>query len=203
MTGRQKIALIAPLILMAVMYPIFQLWNLVFEDNWRIAWYGGLATYWLLWGAIVPWWILGKESILRIIRPQKLTLRIFLLVLFPLLMTFLYKNTAGMEYDKPDVLIFLLVVSSAFGNGFFEEVFWRGVYMELFPDNLLFRMVWPSIWFSLWHYIPGSLSPSGNVAGLMIGAAIMGFYWSFLAKQTGTIWWGILAHVIGGLIVIA
>ena len=203
MTGRQKIALIAPLILMAVMYPIFQLWNLVFEDNWRIAWYCGLATYWLLWGAKVPWWILGKESILRIIRPQKLTLRIFLLVLFPLLMTFLYKNTAGMEYDKPDVLIFLLVVSSAFGNGFFEEVFWRGIYMELFPDNLLFRMVWPSIWFSLWHYIPGSLSPSGNVAGLMIGAAIMGFYWSFLAKQTGTIWWGILAHVIGGFIVIA
>ena len=26
---------------------------------------------------------------------------------------------------------------------------------------------------------------------------------SFLAKKTGTIWWGILAHIIGGLIVVA
>jgi membrane protease YdiL (CAAX protease family) len=203
MTGRQKIALIAPLILMAVMYPIFQLWRDVFETNWRISWYCGLASYWLLWGAIFPWWLIGKEGIRRVFRHQKLNLWIFLLVLFPLLMTFFYKNIGGMVYEKPDVLIFLLVVSSAFGNGIFEEVFWRGVYMALFPDNLLWRMVWPSVWFSLWHYLPGSMSPTGNVWGLMAGAAIMGFYWSFMAKKTGTIWWGIIAHIIGGLIVIA
>lgn len=203
MTGRQKIALIAPLILIAVMYPIFQFWGAVFEANWRIAWYFGLVSYWLIWGGLFSWWILGKESVRRIIQPQRLTLKIFLLVLFPLLMTFIYKNVGGMVYEKPDMLIFLLVVSSAFGNGFFEEVFWRGVYMELFPNKLLMRMVLPTLWFSLWHYIPGSLSPTGNVWGLMTGAAIMGFYWSFLAKKTGTIWWGIIAHVVGGLIVIA
>jgi len=203
MTGRQKIAFIAPLVLIVVMYPIFQFWHGLFEANWRMAWYYGLASYWLLWGGLFSWVIIGKERIRRLIQPRKLNLKIFLLVLFPLLMTFIYKNIGGMVYEKPDMLIVLLVVSSAFGNGFFEELFWRGVYMELFPDKLFFRMVWPTLWFSLWHYLPGSLSPIGNVWGLMTGAAIMGFYWSFLAKKTGTIWWGILAHIIGGLIVIA
>jgi hypothetical protein len=31
----------------------------------------------------------------------------------------------------------------------------------------------------------------------------MGFYLAFLAKRTGTIWWTIVAHTIGGMIMIA
>lgn len=30
----------------------------------------------------------------------------------------------------------------------------------------------------------------------------MGFYLSFLAKRTGTIWWTIVAHTLGGMIMI-
>jgi hypothetical protein len=36
----------------------------------------------------------------------------------------------------------------------------------------------------------------------MIGAGLMGFYLSFLANRTGTIWWTIIAHAIGGFIMI-
>lgn len=198
--NKKKIAIVAPLVLIAMMYPIFQF--LAGKYGERIGWYLGLVLYWLIWGGVFSWSMIGKESILRIIRPQKFTLRILLLILFPLLMAALYKYIPGMDYEKPSVWIFLLLVSTNFGNGFFEELLWRGVYMSLFPDSLIFRIIWPSIWFALWHYVPGSVIANGNVIGLIIGSGLMGLYLSFLAKKTGTIWWTILTHTIGGFIMI-
>jgi membrane protease YdiL (CAAX protease family) len=198
--NKKKIAIVAPLVLIAMMYPIFQFLAGMYGE--RIGWYLGLVLYWLIWGGAFSWSMIGKESILRIIRPQKFTLRILLLILFPLLMAALYKYIPGMDYEKPSVWIFLLLVSTNFGNGFFEELLWRGVYMSLFPDSLIFRIIWPSIWFALWHYVPGSVIANGNVIGLIIGSGLMGLYLSFLAKKTGTIWWTILTHTIGGYIMI-
>ena len=100
------------------------------------------------------------------------------------------------------LLMIGLLVSTNFGNGFFEEILWRGLFMELFPTRILFCIVWPSVWFGLAHYAPGSVAPNGNPVGLMIGAGMMGFYLSFLAQKTGTIWWGIIAHALGGFIMI-
>jgi len=202
MSSKQKIVVISPLILIGMMYPVFHILAGAFGENWRIAWYLGLIFYWLIWGVVFPWLMIGKESIRRIIRPQKLDAKTLSFVLFPLIMAGLFRFISGMEYEKPSVWIFLLLISTNLGNGFFEEVLWRGVYMELFPDSILFRIVWPSIWFALWHYAPGSVSPSGNVIGLIIGSGLMGFYLSFLAKKTGTIYWTIIAHTIGGFIMV-
>jgi len=200
MNNRQKLAIIAPLVLIVVMYPIFQLLSEAFGET--IGWYLGLVIYWLIWGAVFPLAIIGKESIRTIIRPQKLNKRIFLLVLFPVLLASLYRFIPGMGYQKPSVWIFLLLLSTTFGNGFFEEVLWRGVYMKQFPNNILFRIIWPSIWFALWHIAPGSVHSDGNLIALMIGAGVFGFYLSFLAKQTETVWWSILVHTLSGIIMI-
>jgi membrane protease YdiL (CAAX protease family) len=199
--NQQKIAIIAPPILIGAMYPIFHLLSGTFGE--KIGWYLGLVIYWFVWGAAFSLLIIGKERVKTIIRPQKLNLQVFLFALFPLLMAALYKFIPGMDYKKPNMWIFLLLLSTNFGNGFFEEVLWRGVYMSLFPDSILFRIVWPSIWFALWHYVPGSVSSDGNVIGLMIGSGLFGFYLSFLAKNTGTIWWTIVAHSLGGFIMIS
>jgi membrane protease YdiL (CAAX protease family) len=197
---RQKIALVAPPILMGMMYPIFHLLSGLFEE--RIGWYVGLLLYWLIWGEAFSRLMIGRESIRSIIRPQKPNVKVLLMVLFPLLMAALYRFIPGMEYEKPSRWILLLLLSSCFGNGFFEELLWRGLYLCLFPDSILFKMVWPSIWFALWHYVPGSVSSGGNVLGLMIGSGLMGFYLSFLAHKTGTIWWAIVAHTLGGIIMV-
>jgi len=203
MNPKQIFAILAPLILMIVMYLIFQILVRTFGAiKWRIGWYLGLAIYWLIWGAIFPWLMIGKESIIRIIQPQQLTIRIFFLVLFPLAMSALYKLVPNMKYEKPSVWIFALILSTCFGNGIFEELLWRGVYMELFPDSIMFGIIWPSIFFAFWHYIPGSMNPNGNVVGLIIGSGLMGFYLSFLARHTGTIWWTIIMHTLGGIIMV-
>lgn len=202
MSQKQIIAVVAPPILLAVMVSVFQTLARAFGERWRIAWYLGLIIYWLTWCTLVPLWMVGTEGLVTIIRPQRLTVGVALLTLVMLTLAALYRVVPGMDYEKPSLWMWLLIVSTSFGNGFFEEVLWRGVYMELFPDTILLRMVWPSIWFGLWHYAPGSISPDGNPLGLMIGSGLMGFYLSFLAKRTGTIWWTIVAHTLGGMIMI-
>jgi membrane protease YdiL (CAAX protease family) len=108
-----------------------------------------------------------------------------------------------MQYEKPQAWMLAIFLMSAVGNGFFEELLWRGVYLELFPGNLLLGAIWPSVWFALWHYAPVSITADGNVLGMIIGSGIMGLYLSFLARRTGSIWWTILMHVIGGFIMVS
>lgn len=114
----------------------------------------------------------GKQSIWNLIRPQKLNIKIFSFELFPLLMAAIYKFVPGMDYRKPSAWILLLLISTNIGHGFFEEILWRGVYMILFPESILFRMAWPSLWFGLWHYSLGSLSSNGHVVPLVIGSCL-------------------------------
>ena len=200
MNRKQRIALISPLILTGCMVLVFQFTTRVFGE--RLGWYIGLVIYWLIWGAVYPWLMIGLKSIGHLIRPQKLTIKIFFFVLFPLLMAAGYRFVPGMEYQKPSVGILILLISTNIGNGFFEEILWRGVYMTLFPESVMYRIVWPSLWFGVWHYAPGSVSSSGHVIPLMIGACVFGFYLSFLALKTRTIWWSIVTHTVGGFIMI-
>jgi membrane protease YdiL (CAAX protease family) len=202
MSQGQTIAVVAPLVLLGMMYPVFQGLARLFENNWRIGWYLGLVIYWVIWGAAFSLWIVGWDRIVELIRPTRLNLSTLLLVLIPVVGASLYRLVPGMDYEKPSVWVLLLVLSTTLGNGFFEEVLWRGVYMELFPHSILFRIVWPTIWFGLWHYAPGSISPNGNPLGLMIGSGLMGLVLSFLAKRTGTVFWTIVAHTIGGIIMV-
>jgi len=152
---KQKICIITPPILIALMYFVFQWLPGVFSD--RIAWFLGLVIYWILWGIIFSLFMIGKENLLKIIRPQKPDLKIALLVAIPLIITLIGRFIPGMEYEKNSFWIFILLLTTAFGNGFFEEVLWRGVYFQLFPDNIFYRMIWPSLWFAIWHYAPGSV----------------------------------------------
>jgi membrane protease YdiL (CAAX protease family) len=202
MNGKQRFFIITPLVVIVLMYPIFQILARVFGENWRTGWFLGLLIYWLTWGAVFPVLIIGKQKILTMIRPQRPNSRILLFVAFPLLMASLYRLIPGMKYDKAAASTLLMLVATAFGNGFFEEILWRGVSMQLFPENIFFRLIWPSIWFALWHYAPGSVSPSGNVIGLMVGSGFFGFYLSYLAKRTNGLFWCIVAHTLGGIIMV-
>jgi membrane protease YdiL (CAAX protease family) len=202
---KRIIAILTPPILIAFMYPIFKFLAGALEND-RIAWYLGLATYWLIWGAAFPLLMIGFQNVKELIRPQKIYRKVWLLFAIPLVGAIGAKLVPGMgAYEKKSIFITILLVSSTFGNGFFEELLWRGVYTKLFPTNLFFRMIWPGIWFGLWHYIPVSIH-NGELTGLigmMIGPMMMGLYFSYLTKKTNTLWWAMIAHTVGGIIMIS
>lgn len=200
MNRKQKIAIFTPLILLVFMYPVFQLASLVYGNT--VGWYLGLLIYWIIWGIAFPFWIIGKESIRKLIRPQKPDIKVLFFIVFPVVVALIGKFFIGMGYEKANIWILLLLLSTTFGNGFFEEVLWRGVYMKLFPNNNFFRIIWPSFWFAIWHFAPGSVSSNNNLVGLMVGAGLFGLYLSYIAKKTNTIWWSIVVHILSGIIMI-
>ena len=203
-TGKQKVVFIIPPLLMASMYFIFNHLAAIIEDQ-RIAWYIGITSYWIIWGLIFPLFIVGTQGLKDLLKPQQLTWKIALLLSIPLLGAAGAKLVPGMgEYEKNTVLIFFLVISTAFGNGFFEELLWRGVYTRLFPNNLFLRMIWPALWFGLWHYIPVSINNHeiSGLVGMTVGPIMMGLYLGYLTHKTKTIWWAIIVHTIGGLIMV-
>jgi len=204
MNMKQIIIFIIPPVLLAIMYPIF---NSLAEvlDNDRIAWYLGLIIYWILWGMVFPIIMIGKNNIIALIRPQRPKVAIIVpisIILLGALSARLF--VPGMEYEKQNAWILLLLLSTCFGNGFFEELLWRGVYYELYSNNIFFRMIWPSIWFGIWHYVPVSINNNEltGLIGMIIGPILMGLVLSYMTKKTGTLWWSILAHTIGGIIMV-
>jgi membrane protease YdiL (CAAX protease family) len=201
MNAKQRVALLTPPVLIGVMYAVFRVFVSATGSSF-VGWYLGLATYWFTWCTILPLTLVGWRRIKALIRPRPLHRWGFALLLIPVFGASLYRLVPGIGYEKQALWITLLYVSTAFGNGFFEELLWRGVYMEMFPNSIPLRMVFPTIAFALWHYAPGAVSANENVWGLIIGAAALGSVQSLLAKQTNGIWWPIVAHASAGLIMV-
>jgi membrane protease YdiL (CAAX protease family) len=197
---RQIIALLMPVLLIAVMYPFFQFLARRFGN--QVGWFAGLAVYWLMWGLAYSLLMLGGERLLDLVRPRPLDGKALLLASIPVIFAAIGRFGFGMAYDKPTTWVAAGLIVTAVGNGLFEELLWRGTYLALFPDSFWIPVVWSGLWFALWHYAPGSVSSEGGVVGLMTGAAFFGLFLGLLARQTGTIWWCILSHTLAGIVMV-
>jgi hypothetical protein len=60
-------------------------------------------------------------------------------------------------------------------------------------------------WFGMWHYVPVSINNDEltGLIGMMVGPMMMGLYLSYLTKKMNTLWWAIVIHTIGSIIMIA
>ena len=98
---------------------------------------------------LIPLVMIGKSTLLHLISPQRLNARIVLLIAFPLIIVIINKFIHVMDCEKSNAFVFILLLITALGNGFFKEIIWRGVYLKLFPGNLLLRVIWSGICFGL------------------------------------------------------
>jgi len=152
--------------------------------------------------------MLGLGSFRDLFHPRKLDVYSFSLLALPIifslvgLLFFSGYNSVNI-WERYDSVIFwerIVLVFMAFANGTLEEVLWRGVYIRLFSDDKLWGLVWPTIWFSLWHYAPGSMRASPYV--LMGGALVFGGCLAWLAMKTDSILWSAVCHTLAGLITV-
>jgi len=194
--SRKQIAALAALpTLTLTMIPTYRL--LARWLGQKRAWYAGFVVYWLIWCIPFSLWAIGLRRLRELLRFQRLRkVEWFMLIIYPAL-AFLGRNTlnkAPRSNREKTLLVFVTIM-----NSFWEEVLWRGVYITLFPDSRLWGAVWPTVWFALWHYAPGSVSPLTDVRTLMIGAGVLGASLSWLSWKTQSIRSAALAHILGGL----
>ena len=84
-------------------------------------------------------------------------------------------------------------------NGTVEELFWRGVFINVFPNNILRGYILPTLLFGLWHialYFLKGMEYQGGFAALVGGATFMGILWGFLAYKTKSIRMVTIAHIV-------
>ena len=91
-----------------------------------------------------------------------------------------------------------MAAAMALVNGFCEEFFWRGAYLEQGGDDLRFQVL-GVVLFTGWHvplaFAHGITYP-GGVLPLVGGALGLGAFWMAIALRTGRIGWPILSHIL-------
>ena len=204
--GARRLVVFAPIALIATTYPVFQAADALFGDavGGRLGWFVGMSMYWVVWGWMFSTWVLGRRHTWELMRPRRPSpvpiAHVGAVIALAAAVRFL---VPGMDYEKATTGAAVLLAISPFANGVLEELFWRGVFLVTFPENALLRMIWASAMFGLWHLAPTSISEGGPQLGMVIGPFFMGLYLAWLSRRTGTIWWAIVAHTIGGLVMIS
>ncbi len=108
-----------------------------------------------------------------------------------------------MRPESVPLLAVVLAMAMGLVNGFSEEFFWRGAFLEQGRGNIPFQVLGVGL-FTAWHvplaFAHGIIFPGGALA-LVGGAMCLGAFWSVIAVRTDRIGWPIVSHVLTNCIV--
>jgi uncharacterized protein len=200
LTGKQKIMIAAPIVLIASMYLMFQGFAAFFGSN--RGYILGFLFYWIFWCISLPIAVLKPSGVANLYRngkPRsgKRSALIVLIISWPIALPFA-------TFFLPNILstsAAAILVSIALGItiGITEELLWRGVYTKLFPNRFWLGYIYPSITFGLWHLAPLSIQPAnvpGGAFSFVFVSILLGLSWNYYAQKTGSIRWCTAAHVL-------
>jgi membrane protease YdiL (CAAX protease family) len=119
------------------------------------------------------------------------------LLIIPLLLGYGYAFPRAI--GQASVSIVLLSALLAIINGTLEELLWRGAYLTAFQGNWFLGYIYPAFGFAIWHLAPQSIfrnpAPGGSIA-LVVVAGVVGLMWGWVSRQTGSILWGTVSHIL-------
>jgi hypothetical protein len=161
----------------------------------RTAYNVGFTIYWVGWCLMVPVWVLGPRRALRVLmsgrRPTAGEATALLLPVLGGVFTELVPHRRGI-----DARVLATMVGSAAVNATAEELLWRGMVLEVFPQDPIRGSLWPLAGFSLWHLAPQTILPSRHGrAGFVLGAAVVGAASAFVSRRTSGLRWVLLPHI--------
>lgn len=194
--SKQKMAILLSPVLFVVMFAVYQGFATILGDN--LGWYAGFAIYWPIFCVTIPLLLIGSGQIIERYKIIKINPKYLLVYLFPVFMTLI--GGFFMSTSERDFIGLIIWLGMSVGNGVFEEILWRGVYPTLFPDNKLFGFAWPAIWFSIWHFAPGSLSQNFQPIVLVSGALMLGVFFGWGAFKTKSLFWASIGHTFSGVL---
>ena len=94
---------------------------------------------------------------------------------------------------------FIIIIFVSIINGVIEELYWRGIYLKEFENNIFIGLFLSSILFGTWHislwYLKGIIYHGGFMS-LVGGAFLMGLLWSFSSRKLKNINYCICVHIL-------
>jgi membrane protease YdiL (CAAX protease family) len=82
-------------------------------------------------------------------------------------------------------------------NSLVEELFWRGVFVTLWPADPWRGWVWPAVGFGAWHLAPQTVHRSSmGLAAYVASATALGLSWGWVAWRTRSLRWVSLSHLL-------
>lgn len=158
--------------------------------------------YWLGWCILFPAALLGGfRALIDLFQPAaplasldwKTQALLWWPVIFPLFLRFF----SGIRKANARILVVSVLLGIVIGIT--EEILWRGAFLRIFPQNLWLGILYPSVFFGLWHICPQSVvknqSP-GGVYSFVIYSIVLGLSYAFAAHLAGSIFWPTVSHII-------
>jgi uncharacterized protein len=191
---RRRVALAAPVLLIVSTTVAFQLGVAALGPRW--GYLAGFAFFWTVWCLALPVALLGWRGVARLFRPAPLPRPGWLwgvLLAVPVLGGFATVWLPALA--TVTVMALILAVGIALVNATLEEVFWRGLYAELFRGRWLAGWLYPALAFTAWHIAPAAAT-GGRTPAFWFGTAFIGLVFGWVAFRSGSIRWTTLAHVL-------
>lgn len=107
----------------------------------------GFVFYWFFWCLLIPR-IIAKRKIREYFQDER---KLFTLKNWWIILLFLSTLIAPVfMYFIPnlgtiDIIIILLGIPFAIVHAFFEELFWRGLYIKTFPSSVVWGIIVPTV----------------------------------------------------------
>ena len=198
--NKKTILLILPIILITSTAMVFH-FATQFSSS-ELGYLIGFLFYWLFWCLLVPF-LLERQNFKNLFKDkyvlfQKKNWWLILLltstIIAPIFMYFLP------SLSSTPLPIIILAIPLALIHAFFEETFWRGLYTANFPNNFFFSVLFPTLFFSLWHFSPQFAIPTAHPINFIISTLPLGLIYALVAYVTKSAKWSIIAHGISGIL---
>jgi membrane protease YdiL (CAAX protease family) len=192
----RAVALAAPVLLPVAMTATFALARKRTSD--RAAYSAGFAVYWATC-AVLSIAILGRRGLRDVFRDSepgrsRSSAWTTALLAWPALGAIATRLVPEMHGATPASVATIAAVATI--NATVEELFWRGVYTSLWPDDMTLGVLWPSFGFAAWHLAPQVIHPSKMGGASYVTASLaLGLSWSLAARRAGSIRWTTLSHI--------
>jgi membrane protease YdiL (CAAX protease family) len=194
---RRLVAVALPVVMPGVMRAVFTIGRDHLGE--RIGYEAGFGAYWGICGALSAW-LIGPSRVRELLgdrqagagSPAALEAA---LLLWPPAGAIATRFIPEVGEATPGELATSAGV--ALVNATLEEVFWRGVYISLWPENPWLGWIWPALGFGAWHLAPQAIHPAsmGRVA-YVASATALGLSWGCVAYRTGSVRWTTLSHLL-------
>jgi membrane protease YdiL (CAAX protease family) len=202
---KKKIILLAmPLFQIVSTGFVFRLTSMRLGQDWAII--IGFLFSQIIWCLLFPLLLLGRKDFIGLFRERESLFKkknIIFIILLSLTVIGAIAIYLVPNIKTYSVIIFLLGIPFAVINSTCEEILWRGAFIKIFENKIFFSIIYPVIFFTLYH-IPFQLYNLEVKIIETLPFALMtlplGLIYSIVAYRNKSIKWVIVAHSLSGII---